>query len=96
MPAATRHRDYCTGHDLCPAVPLDSRSPNVYINGKGAGRVSDEYDVHGCPAHPGHPDHIEDGSRTVYINGLRAGRVGDPVWMGGSVRDGSPNVYIGG
>ena len=41
MPAATRLNDNCTGHDACPPVPLVEGSPNVYINGRPAGRVGD-------------------------------------------------------
>ena len=53
MPAATRQSDCCTGHDACPPVPLVECSPNVIINGLGAGRVGDHYAAHGCVAHPG-------------------------------------------
>lgn len=96
MPQATRKDDYCTGHDGCGATPLVEFSPNVYINGKGAGRMGDHYTSHGCLVHPSHQDSIAAGSATVFINGLPAARVGDSVSIGGSVRDGSPNVYIGG
>lgn len=96
MPAATRRTDCCTGHDACPPVPLVGCSPDVFINGLGAGRVGDAYTPHGCVAHSSHPDHIAVGSSTVNINGLPAGRVGDSVTLAGAVRDGSPNVFIGG
>lgn len=96
MPAATRKNDCCTGHDACPPVPLVGCSPNVIINGRGAGRVGDNYSPHGCPAHPSHPDIIAAGSSSVFINGIPAGRVGDPVSLAGTVRDGSGNVFIGG
>lgn len=96
MPAATRQGDYCTGHDACPAVPLVGCSPDVFINGKGAGREGDWYTAHGCVVHSSHSDTIEQGSATVFINGIPAGRVGDPVILEGSVRDGSSNVFIGG
>lgn len=96
MAAATRFGDYCTGHDGCGAVPLAESSPNVNINGKGAGRLNDRYSVHGCVVHAPHQDSIFAGSSTVFINGLPAGRVGDAVAIGGSVRDGSPDVFIGG
>lgn len=96
MPAATRQGDNCTGHDACPAVPLVEFSPNVYINGRGAGRVGDHYVPHGCVTHSSHPDNIAAGSSTVFINGRPAGRVGDSVSIGGSVRDGSGDVFIGG
>lgn len=96
MPQATRKNDYCTGHDDCPSAKLAEGSPNVFINGQAAGRVGDKYTSHSCLAHPPHQDSIASGSATVYINGIPAGRIGDSVEVGGSVRDGSPNVYIGG
>lgn len=96
MPAATRRGDCCSGHDSCPPVPLVGCSPDVNINGLGAGRVGDAYSPHGCVAHPAHADLISSGSSTVFINGLPAGRTGDAVTLAGTVRDGSPNVFIGG
>lgn len=96
MPAATRLGDNCTGHDSCPSVPLVEGSPNVFINGRPAGRVGDHYSSHGCIVHSSHQDVIVSGSGTVFINGKPAARVGDPVSLGGSVQDGSGNVFIGG
>lgn len=96
MPAATRKGDQCTGHDTCPPVPLVEHSPDVNINGRGAGRVGDHYATHGCVAHPGHQDVIAAGSSTVFINKKSAARIGDAVSIGGTVQDGSGNVRIGG
>ena len=96
MPAATRLNDNCTGHDACPPVPLVEGSPNVYTNGRSAGRVGDHYTTHGCVTHPGHADVIVAGSAKVEINGKPAARVGDAVSIGGAVQDGSSNVIIGG
>lgn len=96
MPAATRQGDCCTGHDACAPAPLVGCSPNVNINGRGAGRLGDDYTPHGCVTHPAHPDHIAAGSSTVNINGRPAARVGDAVTLAGAVQDGSPDVFIGG
>ena len=96
MPKATRLGDNDTGHDSCPPTALNSASPDVIINGQGAGRVTDTYVAHGCKVHPSHVGNISSGSSTVFINGLAAGRIGDPVSCGGSVAVGSPNVFIGG
>ena len=93
---ATRKGDCCTGHDACPAVPLAEGSPNVFINGQPAGRVGARYSAHGCVSHPGHQDVIAAGSSTVFINGRPAARIGDAVSIGGSVQDGSGDVFIGG
>lgn len=96
MPAQTRLGDLDTGHDACPPRPLATASGNVFINGKGAGRVGDTYAPHGCIIHPSHTGTIASGSSTVFINGMGAGRIGDPVSCGGSVAQGSPNVFVGG
>lgn len=96
MSAATRLGDKDTGHDSCPPTALVSASPNVFINGKGAGRVGDSYAPHGCQVHSSHSGAISSGSGSVRINGKSAARIGDPVSCGGSVKEGSPNVFIGG
>ncbi len=96
MPSATRQGDCCTGHDSCPPVPLAGRSPNVFINGLGAGRVGDQYTPHGCVLHSSHSDSIATGSGSVFINGKPAARVGDAVSIGGTVQNGSGDVFIGG
>lgn len=96
MSNATRLGDLDTGHDACPATALVSASPNVFINGKAAGRVGDSYAVHGCVSHASHSGVIAAGSASVFINGKAAGRIGDPVSCGGSVAEGSSNVFIGG
>lgn len=68
----------------------------MFTNGKGTGRVGDPYVSHGCVVHPTHTGHIASGSGTVYVNGIQVGRIGDPVDCGGSVAQGSGNVYAGG
>ena len=96
MAAATRLNDLDTGHDACPPTALQTASADVIINGRGAGRVGDSYVVHGCVNHSPHSGVIASGSATVYINGKPSGRIGDPVSCGGSVAQGSDDVFIGG
>lgn len=96
MPNATRLGDNDTGHDACGPTALVTASENVFINGKGAGRVGDSYAPHGCITHPSHSGVIASGSGSVFINGKAAGRIGDSVSCGGSVAQGSSNVIIGG
>lgn len=96
MSAATRMGDKDTGHDACPPTGLITASADVLINGKGAGRVGDSYAAHGCKDHPSHSGVISAGSSTVFINGKPAGRIGDPVSCGGTVAEGSGDVFIGG
>lgn len=94
---AHREGDNCTGHDACPPRPLATGSPDVIINGHGAGRVqTDTYAPHGCEVHAPHSAVVSSGSATVYINGAQAARIGDPVSCGGAAAVGSPDVDIGG
>lgn len=95
MPAVTRLGDLNTGHDSCAPVALASASPNVFINGKGAGRVGDTYAEHGCKSHSAHAGTITSGSSTVFVNGKPIACVGDAVSCGGTVAQGSPNVFVG-
>lgn len=96
MPKATRLGDNDTGHDSCPPTALVTASSDVFINGKGAGRVGDTYAPHSCVDHASHTGSIASGSSSVYVNGKQAGRIGDSVSCGGSVAVGSNNVFIGG
>lgn len=96
MSSVTRLGDVGSGHDLCPSRNLASASPNVFINGRGAGRVGDSYTAHSCEEHPPHVGVIAAGSQTVFVNGRRIGRIGDGISCGGSVIEGSPNVFAGG
>ena len=96
MPGQTRLGDSNTGHDLCAPSTLAEASPDVFVNGKGAGRVGDKYASHSCKDHPSHQDSISSGSATVFINGKAAARAGDSVVLGGSVQGASGNVITGG
>lgn len=93
---ATRLGDLNTGHDLCTPTALATSSSDVIINSKGAGRINDKYAAHGCIDHESHQDVIISGSSTVFINGRGVARIGDAVSIGGSVAEGSSNVFIGG
>ena len=95
MPQATRLGDLDSGHDNCAGTALNSASSNVFINGKGAGRIGDSYVVHSCPAHVPHVAHIASGSATVFINGKKSARIGDAIDCGGNVAQASPNVFVG-
>lgn len=96
MAQATRQGDKCTGHDACPPSALVEFSGDVKINGRGARRQGDHYAAHGCVTHSAHQDVISAGSSSVFINGRPAARVGDAVSIGGSVMEGSGDVFIGG
>ena len=95
MSSVTRLGDLGSGHDLCGTRALVTASKNVFANGIGVGRVGDSYAVHGCEFHPAHSGVIAAGSQTVFVNGKRIGRIGDGISCGGSVIQGSPNVFSG-
>ena len=95
MPSATRLNDNCTGHDSCGPRPLITGSGDVFINGRSAGRQTDRYAAHGCIVHSSHSDVITGGAPSVFVNGLPLARVGDAVSLGGSVAEGSPDVFAG-
>lgn len=95
MPNAARLMDYCSGHGDFPPRPCISASTNVFINGRGAVRVSDVWDTHCNPAPSCHNGTTVSGSTRVFINGLPAARVGDSIDCGSVIGTGSPNVFIG-
>jgi len=96
MPAVARKGDICTGHGCFPPRPNTQGSPDVFINGIAAHRVSDAWAAHGCGDCTPHGGSLAAGSATVFVNGLPLGRIGDPVSCGSSVAQGSPDVYAGG
>lgn len=86
----------CTGHGCWPSRPNTTKSPDVFINSKGALRVSDMYAVHCCSDLGCHPGSIAAGSSTVFINGKQAARKTDAVSCGSSILGPcSPDVFIG-
>ncbi len=95
MTGVTRVGDLCTGHDNCPAVPLVTGSPNVFIEDRAVGRIGDSYAPHQCSAHESHVGVITSGNSSVLVNGLAIATVGDSVSCGGTVAEGSTSVIIG-
>lgn len=93
MPAVTRKGDACTGHGLFPPRNSVAGSPNVFVNGIAAHRVSDGWAVHCDPTPVCHAGALAAGSPTVFCNGKPLGRIGDPVNCGSKVATGSPNVF---
>ncbi|MEW5885469.1 MAG: PAAR domain-containing protein [Pseudomonadota bacterium] len=94
MPAAHRHRDLCSGHGCWPPRPNAQASTDVRINGRGAHRVGDAWEVHCCPAIPEcHGSVQAGGSPTVYVNGQALARVGDAVACGSACASGSADVF---
>ena len=95
MSSATRLGDLGSGHDACPVRKLIKASEDVFINGRGVGRVGDIYSEHGCDIHSPHTGAIARGSESVFVNGKPVGRIDDPISCGGSVLEGSPDCFVG-
>lgn len=91
---AARDGDITSGHGPFPPRPNVAKSPNVFINGKGAIRSGDAYDIH-CVGSSCHSGSAASGSSTVKINGRDAMRIADPVDCGCFISQGSGNVFIG-
>lgn len=89
--------DRSTGHPHCyPPSPIISASSNVIVNGRGAARVGDSYQVHGaCSDHSPHGYSAASGSGSVFVNGRPVHRLGDATSCC-SCAQGSSNVIAGG
>lgn len=90
MPAACRLGDLCTGHGCWPSRPNMSASTDVFIEDRGAHRVTDLWQPHTCKST--HDGITIGGSPDVFINDQACARVGDPVDCGSSILTGSATV----
>lgn len=95
MPGVARLEDKCTGHGCWPPRPNNEASSNVFVNGIGAHREGDSYEVHCCDGNC-HDSVLASGSSSVYVNGKQLGRIGDLVACGSTVAEGSGSVFAGG
>lgn len=92
---ATRLGDMCTGHGCHPPRTNIEASSNTFIEGLGAHRVGDLWQVHCCSGDC-HMGNLASGSSTVFVNGRQLGRIGDSVDCGSSVATGASTVIVGG
>lgn len=92
--AATRIGDVCTGHGCWPPRANIQGSSNVFINGIGAHRNGDKWEVH-CCGDSCHDSSTVKTSSSVFINGKGAARVGDLIGCGSAIAQGSSNVFFG-
>jgi uncharacterized Zn-binding protein involved in type VI secretion len=90
----SRLGDITTGHGCHAPVIGAIASPNVYVNGLPAHKVGDTTVPHTCGTDV-HPDTMSVGSSTVKINGTDAMRIGDTLTPGGTMAEGSHNVFAG-
>lgn len=91
---AARLNDMCTGHGCFPPRKNISASNNVFINGRGAVRVGDQWEVHCCDDSC-HSSQQAVGSRSVFVNAQPLARVGDMIMCGSRVATGSGDVFAG-
>lgn len=98
MPGAVRLGDSSTGHPHCyPSRPNTEASGNVFINGRGAHRLGDAWEIHGsCSDHSPHGGSASGGSPNVFVNGKPLCRIGNPISCGDTMMTGSDNVIING
>lgn len=99
MPAVAIDGSKCTGHGNYPPRINTSKSPNVFVNGKGVIRNTDTWESH-CSGPSCHTSQMEAGqeSGTVFANGLALARIGDHITKNGclsSIAVGSGNVFAG-
>lgn len=96
MQSATRIDDEHTCADIGPNITADLKikngSPNIKINGKPAARVGDTVS---CRMAITQAPTIAEGSASVFFNGKPAARMGDGISNGGTLSQGSENVFIG-
>lgn len=93
MPGIVRYRDKCSGHGSYPPRPNKEASSNVFINGKGAHRKGDDWEIH-CNGSC-HGGTTIGGSSTVFVNGKSVARQGDAIDCGSVCVECSPNVFAG-
>ena len=96
MPAVCRKGHADMPH--CGPMVRFGHSSNVFVNGIGISRETDNNTPHLLPGNPCpiHVAPISTGSLTVKINGLGCGRIGDGISACTSVAAGSENVFAGG
>jgi RHS repeat-associated protein len=71
--------------------PINTGSPNVFLEGKKAARVTD---TAACTKHPGTPPSaIIEGSETIYINSLPMARIGHKLSCDAVVQEGCTTIF---
>lgn len=96
MPAlrgVSRLGDITSGHGCHPPVIGATASPNVYVNNLPAHCATNTTVPHTCGTDT-HPDVYTLGSAKVMINGQQAMPIGGTLLPGGTVAEGSHNVFI--
>lgn len=97
MPGLTgmsRLGDITTGHGCHAPVIGATASPNVMVNKMPAHKVGDTTVPHTCGTDV-HPDVMSVGAATVMVNGSPAMKIGGLLTPGGTMAEGSHNVFIG-
>ena len=92
MPAIVRDGDICSGHGCWPPRPNATCSHKFYVEGKGAVRVADMWQVHCCESC--HPGNQASGSHKMFIQGKAAARIGDTIDCGSSNMTGSSKMFV--
>ena len=95
MPAVCRIGHADIPH--CSGMVRQGGSSNVFVNGIGISRETDNNTPHKKPPAPcpKHAKGITTGSLTVKVNGKGCGRIGDPITGCTFVAEGSDDVFAG-
>jgi len=94
MPLVHRLGDNCSGHGCYSPRPLITASPDYFVDGIAVGRVTDEYESHGCEVCTPHGGQVAEGSPNFFVNGLAIARQGDPVTCGSTCDIHSPDFDV--
>jgi uncharacterized Zn-binding protein involved in type VI secretion len=96
LPSAANRQSLSSGHSpWLPRLPLQA-SQDVLINGEGALRVGDQYNIHCKPDGSScHPGSVSVGSNDVFVNGEKLAYVGSLISCGDHVGFGSSDVNVG-
>jgi uncharacterized Zn-binding protein involved in type VI secretion len=96
MKPVARINDTSIGHNGFPSSIATSGSTNVFVNGRGALRVTDSFTPHSKTEGDNVIYHnaivSSSGSPSVFVNGKPLCRVGDNLSCGDTVGTGSGNV----
>ena len=90
----SRLGDITTGHGCHAPVIGATASENVMVNNMPAHKVKDTTVPHTCGSDV-HSDTMSVGSKTVNVNGSPAMQIGSLLTPGGTMAEGSHNVFIG-
>lgn len=97
MAAVSFNNAMTSGHGPFPPTKAIATATTVRVNGKPILRQGDPTAIHTRMVDPydSHSSTVSMGSATVRAEGMPVARIGDSIACGGSVAQGSGNVFCG-